>query len=140
MPREFDRVRSIWYHMWNRCYNPIDDRYEAYGGRGIRITNEWQNLEKFRAWALANGYEGHLTLERINNDCHYVATNCRWVTKQEQNRNRQGTKLNIEKAREIRNRCSSGNIRQLQHSLAREYGVSSSTIRDIHFNRKWKEL
>ena len=83
------RLYRIWHDMKNRCFYEKDKKYSYYGGRGITICNEWKdNFEKFKAWAVANGYKENLTIDRINNNGNYDPSNCRWVTMKEQCKNR----------------------------------------------------
>lgn len=76
--------------MKNRCYNPHNKRYYLYGGRGIKMCDEWlgeDGSKNFIEWALNNGYREDLTLDRINGDEGYSPNNCRWVTRKEQSNN-----------------------------------------------------
>lgn len=73
--------------MRRRCDYPKNPKWEYYGGRGIRVCDEWQAYETFRDWALANGYADNLTLDRINVDGNYEPSNCRWLSRAAQNRN-----------------------------------------------------
>jgi hypothetical protein len=61
---------------------------ENHHARGIRVCEEWQKFIPFYEWSLLNGYERHLTIDRINNDGNYEPSNCRWATYSEQNSNR----------------------------------------------------
>jgi hypothetical protein len=84
-----ERLHTIWSHMKQRCYNPKSDNYYLYGGRGIRICDEWKNsYESFREWALSNGYADNLTIDRINPNGNYEPSNCRWATAEAQSSNR----------------------------------------------------
>lgn len=82
------RLFSIWHTMKDRCCRPQNTNYRLYGGRGIRVCDEWKNdFESFRRWALSNGYSDELTLDRIDNDGDYEPNNCRWCTPKEQSNN-----------------------------------------------------
>lgn len=82
------RLYRIWQHMVSRCYDPGVKEYPNYGGRGILMAKEWWEFEPFRDWALANGYQDDLWIDRRDNDDHYVPENCHWVTPAENLRNK----------------------------------------------------
>lgn len=65
--------------MIRRCKNETNRKYPRYGGRGIKVCCEWYNFENFYNWAMCNGYESGLSLDRKNNDGDYCPENCRWV-------------------------------------------------------------
>ena len=83
---------SLLYHKWadmkDRCLNPNAVHYSYYGGRGISICEEWKEYTTFRDWALSNGYQEGLSLDRIDANGNYEPNNCRWVTLDEQKRNK----------------------------------------------------
>lgn len=83
------RLASIYQGMKQRCYNTKRPNYKYYGGRGIVICNEWLNsFQAFNDWAMANGYQENLTIDRINTDGNYEPQNCRWATTKEQSTNK----------------------------------------------------
>lgn len=84
-----DRLYVIWRGMIDRCYNKNNMRYEAYGGRGIKVCDAWRhNYISFREWALSHGYSDNLTIDRINNDEEYDPQNCRWADLNQQANNK----------------------------------------------------
>lgn len=83
------RLFSIWKGMKQRASNPNTKMFKRYGGRGIVLCEEWKNdFAKFKEWALDNGYEDNLTIDRINNDGNYEPSNCRWADWVTQSRNK----------------------------------------------------
>lgn len=78
---------NSWHSMKQRCLNPKCAVYKYYGGRGIKICEEWFDFEPFKDWAMANGYQKGLTIERVNVNGGYEPTNCKWITKRDQTRN-----------------------------------------------------
>ena len=82
------RLYTIWSLMKQRCHNKKRVEYKDYGGRGIKVCDEWLNSTTFIDWALNNGYSDELTLDRIDNNGNYCPSNCRWVDKKTQMRNR----------------------------------------------------
>lgn len=83
------RLYSIWMNMKMRCHNPRNNNYRSYGAKGVSVCDEWRNsFETFRDWALSNGYNEELTIDRINPYGNYHPDNCRWATRDEQQRNK----------------------------------------------------
>lgn len=74
------RLYRIWNNMRNRCDRPSSDNYKWYGGRGISYEKEWSDFSSFAAWAIANGYDDSLELDRIDTNGNYTPDNCRFVT------------------------------------------------------------
>jgi hypothetical protein len=87
------RLYTIWALMKYRCYNPSRREYHNYGGRGIKVCDEWMEFDSFMRWAFNNGYSENLTLDRIDNDGNYCPENCRWVDRKAQQNNRRSNRL-----------------------------------------------
>lgn len=88
------RLHEIYSNMKTRCHNPKYELWHRYGGRGIKICDEWEkSFESFRDWAFSSGYSEELTLDRINNDGDYCPENCKWSTVTEQANNRRTNRM-----------------------------------------------
>lgn len=99
------RIYKIWSKMKNRCNNDKYFQYYLYGGRGIKVCEEWSNKKdgfiNFYNWAIKNGYEKHLqkfgnkntTIDRIDVNGNYEPSNCKWSTQKEQSLNKTNNRL-----------------------------------------------
>ncbi len=86
------QVYVVWRCMIERCLREKHQQYRHYGGRGIKICDDWlhQNdgYSNFKEWALTSGWQHGLQLDRIDNNGNYEPSNCRFVTKKDNARNK----------------------------------------------------
>jgi hypothetical protein len=82
--------------MKRRCYSVKDKHYVDYGGRGIKIYDEWlKDFQKFYDWSISNGYKPGLSIDRIDNNDGYYPWNCRYVDIKKQQNNKRNNKIII---------------------------------------------
>lgn len=114
-----ERLYFTWKNMRARCLDTSNRHYSYYGGRGIAVCDEWKNsYSSFRKWALENGYNESLTIDRIDVNGNYEPSNCRWATRQEQARNKR-TNIFIEYNGE----------KYVLNDLAQMVGVNRKTLK-----------
>lgn len=88
------RLYSIWNNMKNRCHIENITCWDYYGGRGIKVCDEWSSdFMNFYNWAMTNGYTDELTIDRIDVNGNYCPENCRWITIGEQQQNKTNSVL-----------------------------------------------
>lgn len=109
------RIYRIWMAMKSRCKYR---RYTNYEGRGIKVCEEWKrDFMEFCSWALKNGYQDNLTIDRIDVDGNYCPENCRWITNDEQQNNRRNNHKVLYLGKEY-----------TLAQLSRKIGIPESTI------------
>lgn len=84
------RRRTPTYQSWRcmreRCRYPSNASYPSYGGKGISVCDRWKFFINFVA-DMGERPEGS-TLDRINPFGNYEPSNCRWLSKSEQQKNK----------------------------------------------------
>lgn len=89
----YTRIYKIWRGMKQRCYDKNCKDYVLYGDRGVTVCNDWlDNPTAFFDWSIKNGYKENLTLDRIDCNSNYSQSNCRWITLEEQQRNKRNNR------------------------------------------------
>lgn len=84
----YTKIYNVWRDMKYRCENKNNPQYKDYGGRGISVCDEWHDFNKFYNWAIENGYDEKLSIDRINNNEGYNPSNCRWTNAKIQSNNK----------------------------------------------------
>ena len=123
-----------WAAAKNRCTNPKNPAYKNYGGRGIRMSEEW--MQSFETFIREVGFaptEEH-TLERIDVERDYEPGNIVWATMHEQGQNKRNTKLNAEKVRFIRSSTLP------KEELAQMFNVRPAQIWKVRKKLQWGNI
>lgn len=77
------RIYQVWADMHDRCRNPNNVAYKWYGGKGVKVCDEWKDAGVFAEWAYQNGYADTLTIDRIDSNKDYEPSNCQWIPQKE---------------------------------------------------------
>jgi hypothetical protein len=123
-----------WLGMTERCRNKNHMSFHNYGGRGIKVCDEWLVFMVFREWAIANGWKRELEIDRVDGDGDYCPENCCFVTPKENRQKRSNVKLSPEDVAVIKQRLAAG---ETGTKLGKEFGVCSQQISRIKNNRRW---
>lgn len=127
--KQYPRLYSIWTNMKSRCYNYNFPEYKYYGNRGIKICKAWKNnFYEFLQWALANGYQDNLTIDRIDVNGNYEPNNCRWADAETQANNKQNT-LRVP----FENNMS-------LHQVCRKYGFNYKTETTYYYRHGYEAM
>lgn len=109
---------SRWRHIMDRCYNPKCKSYPDYGGRGISVCPEWQDLTVFVS-ALPDGYSEGMEIDRIDNDGDYEPGNVRWIDRSGNADNRRSGKI-----------ICHGGVSQSLRRWSEQVGIHEATLWD----------
>ena len=128
--KNYKPIHECYVNMKTRCYNPNYELYSRYGGRGIKVCDEWKNnFKEFYNWAI-NGWKKELTLDRINNDDDYKPDNCRWVDRVEQANNRHTNYL-IKYKGEIKTMAQWSKILKIDYSFIQIRMYKNKTMEEV---------
>lgn len=123
---------KTWKEMRSRCNSPSNDKFKWYGGRGIKVCQEWGTFEQFLI-DMGERPKG-MTIDRINNDGDYTPSNCVWLSPLDQTRKQSKNKLSLELASLLRfDRESKMTYRE----LGVKYGVSATTAHRCFHHKTW---
>lgn len=127
------RTKNPLYTVWNgmraRCGDTNHKSYDRYGGRGIRVCKEWDDYQLFEIWAMSNGYERGMELDRLDNDEGYSPDNCDWVSRKTNMRN---TSHNVI--------IEGLYLTDWFSSVANETGLKESTVKNRYYRLKKKNI
>lgn len=129
-------LHTIWDNIKSRCNNPKSTYYNRYGGRGIKMCPQWSNdFKLFYDWAISNGWENGLQIDRKDNDRGYNPENCRLVTSKINNRNRGNNKIDNDGVLYMRSLHKTGDYTLKE--LSEMFNISISQVSNITTNKHW---
>lgn len=133
------KLYNVWSGMKRRCNNKNSTHYNDYGGRGIKVCESWNEYINFKEWAVSNGYEEGLTIERVDVNKNYEPDNCKWATWIEQQNNKRNTKRYLFEGEMYTLRqlseMSGINKRTLAGRLERGWPVEKIMDKEMHVNK-----
>lgn len=118
-----------WVGLRQRCNNPNDSRYDDWGGRGIKVCDRWKSSFENFISDMGDRPSKNYSIERIDNNGDYCPENCRWATREEQNRNTRGNHYE-----------TYNGITMILEDWAREFGVANASIRNQLRKKTFEEV
>lgn len=121
------KLYDVWIKIKSRCYNKNDKDYKNYGGRGITVYKKWKNdFKSFYDWAISNGYDRALTIERIDVNDNYKPSNCSWIKNELQALN----------TRKIHKYSYKNEFKDIRY-FSEKYNINYNTLRTRLLVYKW---
>lgn len=116
--KTYKKLNRCHFDMVRRCYDSNAKDYADYGRRGIGVCDEWrEDFHSFARFAIDNGWDEKLTIERIDYAKGYLPCNCTFIPSKEQAKNRRSSiKITI-----------NGNTKCL-FDWCKVFGVSAPTV------------
>ena len=141
----------LYYLIKTRCYNASPHNYPFYQGKGIELCDTWlNNRNEFFDWALNNGWEQGLSIDRIDSNKNYDPSNCRFISIAENSKNK---KLSDKGREKLRSNSSSiltiDDVKKIKEFLNRGlrgteiaslFSVHKSCIYKIKHGKRWKNI
>lgn len=127
-------IYYVWNTMLSRCERPNAKSFPDYGGRGIKVCDEWHDAATFISWALKNGYAPGMEIDRIDVDGDYCPKNCRFIPRLENANNKTNNTL-IEYSGEKKtlaewSRYFDVNYKNLSRNLKKGYSLEEAVKRE----------
>lgn len=121
------RIYQTWKSIKRRCYGKNTVAYKNYGARGITVCQEWlSDFNNFYNWAISNGYQDDLSIDRIDVNKGYSPDNCHWATDIEQANNTRRNHL-----------ITYNDKTQTLAQWAREYNIAYNNLQNRIVKLNW---
>lgn len=138
---EASSPQSLEYRSWagmiQRCTNVNNPMYSYYGGKGIKVCEEWRKSYSTFLKDMGRRPSKLHTLDRKDSTLGYNPDNCKWSTREEQTRNRPSNVLTEEKVRELRKKYKGGLTKT---ELSKYFSLSLNTVCKVINNITWKNV
>lgn len=102
-------IYRMWSGMVARCTYPSASSYRYYGSRGIDVCKAWRDSpSEFFSWAMANGYQEGLEIDRRDTDGDYTPENCRFIPHMINSQLRRNARCTLEQAKQVKQMLEQG--------------------------------